>query len=123
MRKCNVIFTGTLIDTETADNILFLLDEGIMARYLYSTFRETWNLRVFENIAKGEETHRSRMQDLAESYGLEYRVLPVGELDRQEIQSLFDNLLLKGSEGIQEALVVGRLVEIPDIADIDEMMV
>ena len=118
---------GTLTAVETAgkevsQEILFLLEEEKMARDLYTALGEEWNLRVFTNIAKAEETHRSRMEDLAETYNLTYTTGVPGVFVNEELQSLYNELLAKGLTSAKDALEVGRMVEITDIEDIDVMI-
>ncbi len=117
------IETGNIELGEARENeILYLLEEEKLARDLYTVLADQWNLRIFSNIAQSEETHRKRIQDLADIYDLEYEVLPTGVFVLSEIQMLYDQLLISGLEGPTEALEAGYAVEVMDIEDLEQML-
>jgi len=116
------VFAAESLTNDQAEDILYLLEEEKMARDLYTAFGEQWNLRVFANISSSEDRHMSRVADLADSYGLEYRILPPGEYVLPEIRDLYASLLDQGMASSRAALEVGRSVEILDIADLDSMI-
>ena len=116
------VFAAESLTNDQAEDILYLLEEEKMARDLYTALGEQWNLRVFANISSSEDRHMSRVADLADSYGLEYRILPPGEYVLPEIRDLYASLLDQGMASSRAALEVGRSVEILDIADLDSMI-
>ena len=119
-----MLLAGTLAAAESlnpihTEDLLYMLEEEKLARDLYAELGDYWNLRVFNNITRSEETHRSRVQELADDYDLDYRVMPAGSFSLPEIQTLYDHLLAEGMKGVREALEVGRSVEVLDIEDLD----
>jgi hypothetical protein len=111
----------TLNDEQSAD-ILHLLEEEKLARDVYTVLGKKWNLRVFTNIVSAEEYHRSRVQQLADQYGLSYDFLPPGVFADKDLQELYNKLVEQGLKGRVEALEVGRTVEIMDIEDLTAML-
>jgi hypothetical protein len=45
--------------------------------------------------------------------------LPSGKYDIDHIQELYDNLVAKGTDSVQDALEVGCMVEVTDINDLN----
>lgn len=127
-----ILATGTLAAIENGSStglseahiqdLTYLMEEEKLARDLYAELGEYWNLRVFNNITGSEETHRSRVEELAIEYDLEYQVLPPGEFTDPELQQLYRELLAKGLKSVTDALEVGRSVEVLDIEDLDSML-
>lgn len=57
---------------------------------------------------------------LIERYGLEDPVIAPGSFSDPELQQLYDDLIARGSESLEEALMAGALIEEVDIIDLDE---
>jgi hypothetical protein len=110
------------LNKEQSADIFHLLEEEKLARDVYTVLGERWNLRVFTNIASAEENHRSRVQKLADEYGLSYDYLPPGVFTDKGLQELYNKLVEQGLNHRTEALEVGRTVEIMDIEDLTAML-
>jgi hypothetical protein len=110
-----------LSEVESAD-LLFMREEEKLARDVYITLNDKWGMRVFENISQAEQKHMDAVLVLIDKYGL---VDPVGENPRgafvnEELQTLHDTLVARGSESLVAALEVGALIEETDIVDLND---
>lgn len=110
---------ASLSDAESS-GILFMREEEKLARDVYLYLYELFPLRPFMNISKSEQAHMDAILYLIDTLGL---VDPVGDnppgvFQDEELQSLYDELIERGSESKEEALRVGALIEEVDIIDI-----
>jgi len=116
--------TGEL-SNEEMEGLLLMREEEKLARDVYTTLYEKWNLRTFESIGQGSETsHMDAMKSLLDRYGLED---PVGEdvpgvFKNEELQKAYDELVEKGSKSIQDAFLVGAYIEDLDIYDLERLI-
>lgn len=116
--------TGTL-SSEEIEGILLMREEEKLARDVYITLYEKWNLRTFESIGQGSETtHMDAMKMLLDRYHLED---PVGEdipgvFKNEELQKAYDELVAKGSRSIEDAILVGAYIEDLDIYDLERLI-
>lgn len=110
------------ISDEQRAHLEYMYEEEKMARDIYAALGEIWNLRIFGNISQAEEQHMSRIADIASEYDLNLPELSEGEFYNSEIRELYDSLMARGSTGPNEALEVGRIVEITDIADLESIL-
>jgi hypothetical protein len=109
-----------LTDAET-DGILFMREEEKLARDVYLGLGALWDLRIFENIAAAEQRHMDEVLGLIDTYGLEdpETIGMVGVFENDDLQTLYDGLMMMGSESVDAAFEVGATVEEVDIADLD----
>ena len=113
---CN--FTGVLTEVEIAD-LLYMREEEKLARDVYLTFFDKYKSLVFNNIYKSEQVHMDAILNLIKGYGLEDPAKSeIGKFTNSDLQSLFDELILKGEVSLVEALKVGVDIEILDIDDL-----
>ena len=116
--------TGTL-SAEEIEGILLMREEEKLARDVYIALYEKWNLKTFESIGQGSETtHMDAMKTLLDRYGLED---PVGEdipgvFQNEELQKAYDELVEKGSQSIEDAVLVGAYIEDLDIYDLQRLI-
>lgn len=110
-----------LSDKQRAD-IEYLFEEEKLARDIYLELADIWNLRIFENIAGAEDQHMDSVSMLASDFDLDLVEMARGDFFDPEIQKLYIDLLDQGSSSPLEALEVGRMIEIADIADIESML-
>lgn len=114
---------GELSAEEQAD-LLFMYEEEKMARDAYLSFYDLWGARIFKNIAASEQRHMDAVETLLGGYAVpdpgfsEDR----GVFNDAELQKLFGDLLAQGSESLQGAREVGRVIEEVDIEDLEEAM-
>ncbi len=117
---------GTLSSGE-AEGILLMREEEKLARDVYLTLYEKWNIPLFLNIANSEETHMDAMELLIERYGLKDPVADEsasyrGTCAREEFNRLYTELTEQGLASYQAALEVGALIEDLDIEDLQKLL-
>jgi len=116
----------SILSQAEIDGLLLMREEEKLARDVYITLYEKWNLRTFEYIGQGSETtHMDAMKNLLDRYGLED---PVGEnipgvFQNEELQNAYDELVEKGSQSIEDAILVGAYIEDLDIYDLERLIV
>ena len=113
--------TSTELTQDEIEVVLFMREEEKLARDVYLTLYEKWDLILFNNIARSEQWHMDAVKTLIDRYGLKDPMLgEVGEFTNQNLQSLYDDLVIKGSQSISDALLVGGAIEEIDILDLQE---
>jgi len=117
-----MILPATELSQEEISGLHYMYEEEKLAGDVYKALDDIWNLRIFQNISRAEERHMSWVKDLSVDYGLDFIELPPGEYSSPDLQSLYDDLLESGSGSIKDAMEVGRLVEVTDIKDLDEIL-
>lgn len=113
--------TEILMDEEVSD-LIWMREEEKLARDVYLTLYEMWNLNIFNNIASSEQQHTDAVKNLLVAYDLPDIVTDdtVGIFANSELQKLYDELVAKGSQSLADALLVGGLIEELDILDLQE---
>ncbi len=113
--------TGDLSDAEVA-SLLYMREEEKLARDVYLTLGEQWDVQIFQNIAQSEQMHMDAVKDLLDRYGLEDPAAgkDIGEFTDPELQALYDQLVAQGSQSLADALKVGGAIEEIDILDLEE---
>ena len=97
------------------------VEEEKLAHDLYLALADQYAGTVtagrFERIAASETQHRTAVQTLLATYGLDDPSAGAasGEFTDPELQAMYDTLLAQGSTSVDEALAVGRAVESDDI--------
>lgn len=114
---------GDLIDSEI-EGILFMREEEKLARDVYLAMADQWGMNIFSNIAGSENTHMDAVLDLIEMAGLEDPVGDAGEgvFANQELQTLYNDLVDRGNQSLDEALLVGGAIEEIDILDLQDYL-
>jgi hypothetical protein len=109
---------------QDAENILLLREEEKLARDVYLTLGEKWNVPVFKNIAQAEARHMSVMKMLVDRYGLQDPVTDdtVGSFASPEFARLYRELVASGSESLAAAYGVGVKIEELDIKDLKDSL-
>jgi hypothetical protein len=97
-------------------------EEEKLARDVYIFLYEKWHSRVFNNISVSEQTHMDSIKTLLDRYGISDPAAGkgLGEFANDELQALYDQLILQGSVSLVEALEVGVVIEETDIADLND---
>jgi len=113
------VASGDLNDIEIA-GLMFMREEEKLARDVYLALYEKWNLPLFQNIADSEQMHMDALETLLVRYGLPDPVLAeAGQFTDPELQKLYDELVMRGSQSLAEAIKVGGLIEEIDILDLE----
>ncbi len=112
-----------LSDAET-QGILLMREEEKLARDVYITLYEKWDIRTFTNISKAEQTHMDAMKLLVDRYELTDPMTTdeVGVFTNPELQKLYDDLVEEGSSSLENALKIGSTIEDLDIYDLERLM-
>ncbi|MCG6188211.1 DUF2202 domain-containing protein [Maribellus maritimus] len=111
-------FSGSLTDAEVA-GLMEMREEEKLAHDVYSSFFETYNYVIFDNISKSESAHTSAVLYLMSGYGLEDPATDeAGVFSNPMFSELFASLTEDGSAGLVEALKVGAFIEEFDINDL-----
>jgi len=113
---------GPLTTAEQA-GLLYMREEEKLARDVYNVFYTRYGLRVFNNIAAGEQAHMDAVLTLLTRYDLsDPAAAAPGVFNNAELQALYDDLIDQGSQSLSEALRAGVLIEETDIADLQDSL-
>ncbi len=107
----------TITNAET-NNLAFMFEEEKLARDTYTYLYQKWQLIEFENIQKSEQSHMNAVENLLIRYKIAYPKLEQGKFQNQELQTLYNQLIAKGSISNIDALKVGATIEDVDIKDL-----
>jgi len=111
------------IDEETQEGLQFMGEEEKLARDVYIYLDALWDTNVFINISKAEQMHIDAVTKFLDTYNIpnlasdEY-----GVFTNPYLQELYDSLIAKGSLSIEDAFMVGALVEEVDIKDLLDIL-
>lgn len=110
------------LNEEEETILLYMREEEKLARDIYKSFYNTYQLRIFNNIAKSEQTHMNSLNRLLNKYELDDPVGDngIGEFTNPELQELYNTLLEQGNLSVEAALEVGGIIEEVDILDLTE---
>ncbi|MBC8447687.1 MAG: DUF2202 domain-containing protein [Chloroflexi bacterium] len=113
--------SGELSEAEI-EGLLYMREEEKLARDVYLTLYEAWELPIFQNIASSEQQHMDAVLGLMERYGLEDPAegQDTGEFANPTLQELYDQLVETGGQSLEDALRVGAAIEEIDILDLEE---
>jgi hypothetical protein len=112
-----------VLTQEEIDGLLLMREEEKLARDVYSYFDGLYDVAIFGNIAKSEDTHTNAVLSLLEGYGIEDPALEgVGEFSTDAFNELYSSLILQGSDSLTAALIVGATIEDLDIFDLTELL-
>ncbi len=112
------------LDNSEKEGILLMREEEKLARDVYNALYKKWNLNVFRNIARAEQTHMNAVGLLIERYNLTDPISKdiEGKFENPELQKLYDSLTAEGSKSLKDALIVGAIVEDLDISDLQKLI-
>ncbi len=112
----------TFLTSVEETDIIFLREEEKLARDVYLTLAETWQLPVFRYIAGAEQRHMDSVKRVLDLYGVTDPVTDdsVGVFTDQTLALLYNNLVARGNGSLVEALAVGAAIEDLDLADLEE---
>jgi hypothetical protein len=109
--------------------LTYVREEEKLARDVYLYLLDMWGSRIFRNISMSEQRHMDAIKTLLDRYGIPDPVglntdPPGQDLEgvffNPELQALYTKLIQDGSASLVEALKVGVLIEVTDIADLKE---
>jgi len=120
------IALSTTISTELTEleaaGLIFMREEEKLARDVYLTLYDQWQINIFQNIASSEQTHTDAIKTLLDQYGLDDPVVndEIGVFANPDLQALYDQLIASGSQSLDDALKVGAAIEEIDILDLEK---
>ena len=119
-----IILNDSELNEAEISGIIFMCEEEKLARDIYLQLADLWGMNIFTNIAGSEDTHMEAVLSLIEMADLEdpAQAMGNGEFLNQDLQSLYDGLILRGGESLAEALLVGAAIEEIDILDLQEYL-
>jgi len=119
------IETGTL-STAEIDGLTFMREEEKLARDVYLTLADTWQLPIFGNIAGAEQRHMDAVQMVFATYESEIDDQgfdnTVGTFANTHLADLYTELVTLGSTSLVDALIVGATIEDLDLKDLEDLL-
>lgn len=105
-------------------DLLYMREEEKLARDVYQTLHEKWQIQIFSNIAFSEQTHSEAIRDLLVKYSITDPVTDdtIGVFVNADLQTLYHDLTRTGLTSIEDALTVGALIEELDIKDLQDTL-
>lgn len=106
------------------DTLKFMREEEKLARDVYITLYNQWQLPVFSNISSSEQRHTDRVKMLLQTYSLTDPVMDdtVGVFTNATLANLYTQLVTQGQTSALDALYVGAFIEETDIADLQKAL-
>ena len=103
------------------EGLLFMYEEEKLARDVYKKLYGTWQLQIFHNIAGSEQTHMDAVKGIIDRNNLsDADFSQPGTYSNPDLQMLYDELITRGSQSMEEALRVGAVIEEIDILDLQK---
>ena len=120
LNTTNLAVQDLSLDEQNA--LVYMREEEKLARDVYQTLGQTYNLQVFKNIANSEQKHMDQVEQLLDKYNLADPIINngVSQFTNPDLASLYTQLIEKGSQSQIEALKVGATIEDLDIKDLTE---
>jgi len=110
-------------NTSQEDQLLYLIEEEKLAHDVYTKMYELYGARVFGNILKSEESHQGKVLSVLNARSIaDPRSSELGVFINSDLQTLYNELIAKGTQSAEEAYKVGVIIEEKDIADITNQL-
>lgn len=122
--ETNNIFTSKeSLSSDEINAILLMREEEKLARDVYDYFANLYNSKIFYNISNSEQKHTDSVKNIIEKYNLEDPFInSAGVFENEELQSIYNDLIEKGSNSYIDALKIGAMIEELDIKDIRDSL-
>ncbi len=106
------------------EEVVYLREEEKLARDVYLTLADRWQLPIFANIARAEQQHMDLVRLVVELYGIPDPVVDdtVGVFSDSKLGDLFLSLTAEGEPDLVSALTVGAEIEDMDLADLYDLL-
>jgi len=119
---CLINPADTIYDNEIA-MLQFMREEEKLARDVYITLYNQYQINIFNNISNSEQRHMDRILCLLLHYNIEDPAQDaVGVFTNTDLQDLYNALIAQGSISLIDAYTVGATIEDVDIFDLEENM-
>ena len=114
--------TDTLTENDKA-GLIKMREEEKLAYEVYTLLDEKWDHQVFKNIKQSEARHSDMVKGLLEQYQIkDPSINTKGQYANVQMQKLYQELTIKGSQSMKDAFLVGAMIEDMDIADLDQLI-
>ena len=121
--KAPLIEKGIATADATTEQLAYLIEEEKLAHDVYDAMFELWGSRVFGNILQSEQSHQSQVLTVMKTRDIEDpRSSKAGVFVNSDLQSLYTQLIAKGSKSAVDAYEVGVAIEELDIDDLTKML-
>lgn len=112
--------TATALSGAEVETLVYMREEEKLARDVYRTLFNRWNLQIFNNIARSEQMHMDTLAGMLTIYSVADPVASdsTGSFTNPVLASLYDQLVARGSVSASEAIQVGIYIEETDITDL-----
>lgn len=112
------------LSPEEEQALIFMREEEKLAHDVYLHLYDSWNLRIFSNIAESEQTHTDSVVLLLDRYAIADPAATTarGEFVNPDLQQLYNQLSMQGDASLISALNVGALIEDLDIYDLQNQL-
>ena len=115
---------STGLTPEEIEWLLFTREEEKLARDSYLVLGALLELAIFDNIAVAEQKHMDAMKKLLDCYKLTDPVIDeLGTFTNPELQTLFDFLMVQGTQTVMDGLYAGALIEETDIKSLQDAII
>jgi len=116
-------FVTNTLESDCYTSLIYMREEEKLAHDVYVKMFELWDAKVFDNISKSETKHTNAVKGLLDFYEIDDPALPtIGEFANEELQELYNTLIVSGNSSYIDALKVGATIEEVDIIDLDEAL-
>ena len=114
----------TFLNGDEENHIVYMREEEKLARDVYLTLADTWQLPIFGNIAGAEQRHMDALKKVLDLYDIADPVVDdtVGVFANTHLADLYTELVTLGNTSLMNALIVGATIEDLDLYDLDEML-
>ncbi len=114
---------GNNLSTQEVIDMKYMLEEEKVARDVYEFFDDEWHMRIFSNIKQSEQHHMDMMEYLLNSNKISYKLNSErGVFYNEHLQTMYNKFIEKGSKSKQDALEVGKMIEVVDIKDLEKAL-
>jgi hypothetical protein len=110
------------LDSTEMAGLVYLREEEKLAHDVYAKLQARWGMRIFANIAQGEERHADSIKMLLTRYELTDPAAnnPLGVFQNEGLQVLYHDLVRQGESSLKAALRAGAEIEDLDIRDLEK---
>ena len=104
--------------------LMLMREEELLAKDVYTALYPVWNIPIFNNISKSENQHTTMVKLLIEKYDLDDpgEGHEPGVFQNEDLQALYDALIIQGNLSLIDGLTVGATIEDVDIFDLEELL-
>ncbi len=107
------------LDSQVSETLLFMYEEEKLAHDVYLALFSLYGSPVFNNISGSEQQHMDTLKAFVDAWQLNDPVLPeAGKFSNPDLQTMYDELVEKGSVSALDAFKIGAFIEELDIQDL-----